>query len=129
MIQVRRPFAIGQSDRQVNHGVPEPHLRKIPKATCPTAAATSWASSGKFLYVPVEAANLTSPGRSLAVPLGPGETLPALPADGIRPEAKADEVPGALSVDREQLVGGQDPAHYAYVNTTVHRNLYRVSLP
>jgi hypothetical protein len=89
----------------------------------------SWASSGKFLYVPVEAANLTSPGRSLAVPLGPGETLPALPADGIRPEAKADEVPGALSVDREQLVGGQDPAHYAYVNTTVHRNLYRVSLP
>jgi hypothetical protein len=89
----------------------------------------SWASSGKFLYIPVEAANLKNPGRSLAVPLGPRETLPALPADGIGPEAKADEVPGALSVNRERLVGAQDPAHYAYVNTTVHRNLYRVWLP
>ncbi len=26
------------------------------------------------------------------------------------------------------LVPGRDPAHFAYVNTTVHRNLYRISL-
>jgi hypothetical protein len=112
------------------------HLLKTPDILCANDSRlclsyclVSWASSGRFLYVPVEAGTLTSPGRSLAVPLGPGETLPVLPADGIRPEAKADEVPGALSVNREQLVGGQDPAHYAYVKTTVHRNLYRVTLP
>ena len=100
-----------------------------PRRLCLSYCQVSWASSGRFLYVPVQAATLTNPGRSLAIPLGPGETLPALPADGIRPEMRADEVPGALSVNREQLVGAQDPAHYAYVNTTVHRNLYRVSLP
>jgi hypothetical protein len=32
-------------------------------------------------------------------------------------------------VNREQLVPGEDPSHFAYVYTTAHRNLYRISLP
>jgi len=30
---------------------------------------------------------------------------------------------------RGERVPGKDPRHFAYVNTTVHRNLYRISLP
>jgi hypothetical protein len=55
--------------------------------------------------------------------------LPPLPAEGILPDAEASVVPGAQSVNHQQVVGGKDPEHYAYVKTTVHRNLYRVSIP
>ncbi len=70
-----------------------------------------------------------SPGRSLAIPVGPGEILPELPPGGLEPGAEPSVVPGSQSVNREELVPGEDLAHYAYVNTTAHRNLYRISLP
>jgi hypothetical protein len=38
-------------------------------------------------------------------------------------------VPGAQSVNRAELVPANDISHFAYVNTTVNRNLYRISLP
>jgi hypothetical protein len=69
------------------------------------------------------------PGRSLAIPIGPEETLPELPADGIEPSAQLSVVPGSQSVGRAELVPGKDLAHFAYVKTTSQRNLYRVSLP
>jgi PAS domain S-box-containing protein len=68
-------------------------------------------------------------GRSLAIPVGYDENLPPLPHGGIEPLANASVVPGAQSIARGELVPGRDPAHFAYVNTTVHRNLYRISLP
>jgi hypothetical protein len=88
-----------------------------------------WSSSGNFLYIPVERATLTNTGRSLAIPVGPDETLPDFPPAGIPLLAEPSIVKGARSVPRESLVPGKDPSHYAYVNTTVHRNLYRISLP
>jgi hypothetical protein len=65
----------------------------------------------------------------LAIPLGPEESLPDLPAGGIAPLAEPSVVQGAESVGRADLVPGKDPEHYAWVNTTVHRNLYRISFP
>ena len=47
----------------------------------------------------------------------------------IEPLAEAAVVPGAQSIPRDDLVPGADLSHFAYVKTTVHRNLYRVSLP
>jgi Tol biopolymer transport system component/DNA-binding winged helix-turn-helix (wHTH) protein len=88
-----------------------------------------WSPNGKFLFVPVEAATRTSPGRSLAIPLGPGEALPAFPPGGITPHAEPSAMPGAQSIGRADLIPGEDLNHFAYVNTTVHRNLYRISLP
>jgi hypothetical protein len=88
-----------------------------------------WSPDGKFLFVPVEDLSRTDPGRSLAIPLGPGETLPILPAGGIVPSAEPNVVRGAKSVARGVLTPGKDLEHYAWVNTTVHRNLYRISLP
>jgi len=88
-----------------------------------------WSTDGKFLFVPVEDSSRTNPGRSLAIPLGRGENLPVSPADETAPFAESNVVRGAISVSREELVPGKDPEHYAWVNTTVHRNLYRISLP
>lgn len=100
-----------------------------PRIVCASFCVPTWSSNGKFLFVPVEASSRKSLGRSLAIPVGPGESLPELPPGGIAPGAEPSAVPGSQSVDRAELVPGKDPSHYAYVKTTVHRNLYRISLP
>lgn len=100
-----------------------------PRVMCAGYCSPVWSSNGKFLFVPVEASSRTGPGRSLAIPVGPGESLPEFPEGGIKPLSEASVMPGSQSVMRADLVPGKDPAHYAYVNTTVHRNLYRISLP
>ncbi|HEY1951091.1 MAG TPA: winged helix-turn-helix domain-containing protein [Bryobacteraceae bacterium] len=100
-----------------------------PRIVCASDCTPTWSPSGKWLFIPVEAPTRTSPGRSLALPVGPGETLPELPPGGIKPFAEAAVVSGAQSVNRADLVPGIDPFHFAYVNTTVHRNLYRILLP
>ena len=100
-----------------------------PLRICASYCLPAWSSSGRFLFIAVEAPTQTSPGRSLAIPVGPGESLPAFPPEGIEPGAEPDVIPGSQSVNRALLVPGEDLSHFAYVNTTSHRNLYRISLP
>lgn len=100
-----------------------------PRHMCTSYCVPRWSTDGRFLFVPVEDSSRSSPGRSLAIPVGPGESLPEFPAGGIAPLALPSVVPGAQSVGRGDLTPGKDPEHYAWVNTTVHRNLYRISLP
>jgi DNA-binding winged helix-turn-helix (wHTH) protein/Tol biopolymer transport system component len=99
-----------------------------PRRVCASYCMPVWSSSGRFLFVPVEASSATTPGRSLAIPVGPGETLPEFPAGGIQQLAEPNVIPGAQSIGRAELVPGEDLKQYAYVNTTVHRNLYRITL-
>jgi len=87
-----------------------------------------WSTDGKYMFVGVEESTRSGPGRSLAIQLGPGETLPDLPSGGIAQGAESSVARGAVSVPRADLVPGKDPEHYAWVNTSVHRNLYRISL-
>jgi DNA-binding winged helix-turn-helix (wHTH) protein/Tol biopolymer transport system component len=96
---------------------------------CTSYCLPRWSTDGKFLFVPVEDPTRTSAGRSLAIPVGPGETLPDFPAGGIAPRAEPSVVKGAKSVDRAELIPGKNPDHFAWINITVHRNLYRISLP
>jgi hypothetical protein len=100
-----------------------------PLRICESYCLPTWSSSGQFLFISVEAPTQTSPGRSLAIPVGPGESLPTLPPGGIKAGAEPDQVAGSQSVNRALLVPGKDLSHFAYVNTTAHRNLYRISLP
>jgi eukaryotic-like serine/threonine-protein kinase len=100
-----------------------------PQIICDGYCNPIWSSDGKFLFIPVEASSRTSAGRSLAIPVGPGESLPKFPPGGIRQFADTSVVPGARSVNRAEFVPGKDLSHFAYVNTTAHRNLYRISLP
>jgi serine/threonine protein kinase len=99
------------------------------QVVCKRRCDPNWSSTGKFLFILVEEPSRTSPGRSLAVPLGAGETLPKFPPEGIGASADTSIMPGSQSVNRAHLVPGKTPSHYAYVNTTVHRNLYQISLP
>ena len=96
---------------------------------CTSYCVPRWSTDGKFLFVPVEDSSGSGPGRSLAIPVGPGESLADFPAQGIAPLAEPSAVPGARSVANGDPVPGKDPEHYAWVKVTVHRNLYRISLP
>ena len=101
-----------------------------PQRLCASyCGAPRWSSSGRFLFIPVESGSETNAGRSLAIPVGPGESLPQFPPGGIEPGAQPSVIPGSQSVDRDELVPGEDLTHFAYVKTTAHRNLYRVTLP
>ena len=99
------------------------------RVLCASLCLPKWSPNGKFLYISVEPPSRQTPGRSLAIPVGPGETLPDLPPNGIEPGSGANVIPGAQAIERADLVPGNDPLHFAYVNTTVRRNLYRISLP
>ncbi len=100
-----------------------------PKRICAPWCLTKWSTDGRFLFVTVDDSSRTSPGRSLAIPVGPGESLPNLPAGGNSLVTEPSVVHGAQSIGRGSVVPGKDPAHYAWVNVTVHRNLYQISLP
>jgi hypothetical protein len=100
-----------------------------PRVICANYCSPQWSSNGKFLVVPVEAPSRAGPGRSLAIPTGPEEALPEFPPGGIEPQAPSSVIAGAQSIPRGELVPGKDTVHFAYVNTAVHRNLYRISLP
>ena len=106
-----------------------PVLGGPPRRVYAGYAVPTWSTNGKWLFVTVEPSTRTAPGRSLAIPVGPGEALPSFPAGGIPQRADASVMSGAQSIERADIVPGVDPAHYAYVNTTVHSNLYRISLP
>jgi DNA-binding winged helix-turn-helix (wHTH) protein len=121
------PYSDGKSVVPMNMAIPldgGPPLRM-----CAGYCPSTWSSSGSFLLIPVEAPSQTSAGRSLAIPVGPGESLPAFPPGGIKLGAEPDVMPGSQSVNRAVLVPGKDLSHFAYVNTSAHRNLYRISLP
>jgi DNA-binding winged helix-turn-helix (wHTH) protein len=100
-----------------------------PVLLCSTICWATWSPDGNLLYIPIEFASRKSPGRSLAIPVGPAEALPKFPPQGIAPGSDASVIPGARIVNRAGLAPSSNPSRYAYVNSTMHRNLYRISLP
>jgi hypothetical protein len=101
-----------------------------PRQICPAANCwASWAPDGKFLYTGVESASRTSPGQTLVLPLPPGEMFPDLPDSGIHGFDNAAYLPGARIIEAYEISPGPDTSVFAYVKTTVHRNLFRIALP
>ena len=93
------------------------------------ACETTWSPNGKYFYVGIAPPSRTDPtGRMVAIPVPAGETLPPLPAAGIRTEAEALAIPGARTIEQGQIAAGPDPSTYAYVKSAVHANLFRIPL-
>ena len=94
-----------------------------------TWCSVDWAPDGKFFYMGLPPNSHTTRGTTLAIPVAAGETLPNLPSWGIRGPEDAKSVPGTHLLDGWFLSPGPDPSIFAYVKTTMHRNLYRVPVP
>lgn len=100
-----------------------------PVRICEIFCELSWSTTGGFLLASVEEPSLTSPGRTLAIPVGAGEALPSFPPLGIPPLAKAGIMPGARSIPGARIAAGPIPDTFVYVRASQHRNLFRVGLP
>jgi len=101
----------------------------VPVRLCSGMCTPVWSSNGKYLFLELEASSRTAQGRSLAIPVRPEESLQNLPPGGVRPLPDTGMLPGAQWMNHVDFIPGRDPSHFAYVNATVHRNLYRISLP
>jgi Tol biopolymer transport system component len=84
----------------------------------------TWAPDGRFVCIGVE----QNSSQSVVIPVSPGE-LPAVSADGIRSLEEAAGIRGARLVNGFDISLGPDPSTFAYVKTSIHRNLFRISLP
>ena len=98
--------------------------RRICSGFCPVA----WAPDRKFLYVGLAPSSQTTRGKTVAIPIPPGETLPNLPASGIRGLDTGAAFSGSRVIDAWYISPGPDPSVFAYVKTTAHRNLFRIPL-
>jgi DNA-binding winged helix-turn-helix (wHTH) protein/Tol biopolymer transport system component len=99
-----------------------------PKRIC-SGCPVTWAPNGKFLYLFVQQPSLSDRGKTRVVPLQPGEMLPTLPPSGMRSLDEPGLFPGSYLIDGYAISPGVDPSIYAYVKTTMHRNLFRIPLP
>jgi hypothetical protein len=99
--------------------------RQICESTCPC----EWSPDGSLLYVEIERPSRAGAGRMVALPVLPETGLPDLPAAGLRSLDQALAIAGSRVVERSGIVPGIDRGTYAYVKVSVHRNLFRVTLP
>ncbi len=101
-----------------------------PRRICAAAnCVVSWAPDGAFLYIGLQWGSRTSLGKTLVLPVPPGEMFPGLPDSGVRGLEDAADLPGARIVEAYDISPGPDPSVFGYVKTTVHRNLFRIVLP
>jgi hypothetical protein len=126
-------------------GVEEPGTIAVPlrggepRRIC-YACQAGWSPDGKFFYAAIERSATWSPrsswtlsgstaGKTVAIPLAAGQSLPDLPAEGIVTVAAGAALPGATLINHGAISPGPSPATYAFAKTDLQRNLYRIPLP
>jgi serine/threonine protein kinase len=98
----------------------------VPRIICYVCSAV-WSTDGKFFYVGSNA-SATSAGKTLAIPVPAGKSLPDLPAAGISVADGAVGLPGAVTIEDGLISPGPDPSTYLFTRTDSQRNLFRIPL-
>lgn len=91
---------------------------------CPGFCRARWGPDGRSFYVTF------GEGKTLAIPLAEGTSLPAFPGTGIK-SAEVSLFRGSVVLDQGTgtvMAPGLDLLSYAYVKRTTHRNLFRIPL-
>ena len=99
-----------------------------------------WTPDGRFLYRSLYGMGWSgrTSFRVALIPVQRGESLPRLPLSGINSETDLAAIPGVKVIELGSVIGGgvpvgyapgPNPSTYAFTRTTVHRNLYRISIP
>lgn len=101
-----------------------------PKQICKGCRFVKWSPDGRFLYLSFTGmGTFRYGGKSFALPIPSGSSLPTLPAEGVRSEAEAAGLAGVRIIEHGDISPGPDPWVYAFTKMTAQRNLYRVPLP
>ena len=97
---------------------------------CYGLCTATWSPDGRYFYVQFALASRDNPvGRTAAIPIPSGKTLPPLPPAAIQQPAEWAKIPGVKIVEHDNIVPGISPSTYAYVKPSVHANLFRIPLP
>ena len=94
-----------------------------PTRICARVCPSTWSSDGRWLYVGAPVAT----GKTYAIPVPSGRSLPDLPAEGVDPGA-AVGLPGARIIENGSISPGADPSTYVFTKTDLQRNLFRIPL-
>jgi hypothetical protein len=95
---------------------------------CDDLCLVRWSPDGKYFYMSIALPSLTDPaGKTLVIPVSPGDSFPPLPASGIRPGGEGLAIPGIKVVEQGAIAPGLGST-YAYVKATMHANLFRIPL-
>jgi dipeptidyl aminopeptidase/acylaminoacyl peptidase len=108
------------------HGVVAVSLRGgAPRKICESGCAARWSADGKFFHM----RRLTSAqGRTIAIPVTAGQSLPYFPASGIGTFAEAMKLAGARVIDQDDVFPGPNPSIFLFQKTELQRNLFRIPL-
>jgi serine/threonine protein kinase len=87
--------------------------------------ALHWSRSGDSLWI---SGGAVSDGQTYIIPLRPGELLPPIPDDGFHSEEEIVRLPGAHKINSGGAPGPSLDV-YAFLRSTVQRNLYRIPIP
>jgi hypothetical protein len=88
----------------------------------PQPPQLSWTADRKFLYLKFE-------NSMYAIPLRPGQILPAIPPSGYPSKEAVAALPGARLLSEEPIYPGPNPSVYALMKVSTQRNIYRVPVP
>jgi eukaryotic-like serine/threonine-protein kinase len=100
-----------------------------PRQICADLCTTRWSPDGKYFYVEITPPSREEPGgKTAAIPVYPGESLPRFPAAGFRSPQDWLNLPSARLIEAANITPGPDPSTYAYVKPSVHANLFRIPL-
>lgn len=89
-----------------------------------TPPVIRWARDGRHLYL-----HDTKTRKTYVVELKPGETLPALPENGVDTIEAAARLQGGEPIADDRAFMGDEPSLYAFPRVSTHRNIYRVTVP
>jgi len=96
-----------------------------PVRLCDSLCGVTWSKDGKWLYL---WSILAMMSKTFAIPLPPGQALPPLPSSGFKLDAGLSKFPGVKVIDAVGISPGPEASTYAFTQTAVHRNLYRIPL-
>jgi Tol biopolymer transport system component len=95
-----------------------------PLHICPNYCTAGWRNQGRVFVIHLSEMGA---GKTVLAPLGPGEPVPRMPAEGLEPNGGAEAIKGAKIVDN-LIVPGPIAGQYVWLRESVHRNLYRIPL-
>jgi hypothetical protein len=99
-----------------------------PRRFCAEVCRHAWSPDGRFVYIEVESRSRSGSGRTIVLPVVPETGLPELPGTGFQPTAALLERASTRVVEHAEIAPGLDPGTYAFVRSSVQRNLFRVTV-
>lgn len=88
-----------------------------------------WSPDGRYFYMEIQPPSREDPeGKTAAIPIPPGRSLPVFPPAAVAHLTAWMKQPGVKIVRRAEIAPGPTPSIYAYIEPSIHANLFRIPL-